>query len=41
MAEFKRMKSEMQRLGFETMQEYEEYLEFVDMKKTKKKDFEM
>lgn len=40
MAEFKRMKSEMQRRGFETMQEYE-YLEFVDMKKTKKKDFEM
>lgn len=35
------MKSEMQRLGFEPMQEYEEHLEFVDMKKTKKKDFEM
>ena len=41
MTEFKRMKSEMQRLGFESMQEYKEYLEFVDMKKTKKKDFEM
>lgn len=41
MAEFKRMKSEMQRLGFETLQEYEEYLEFVEMKKAKKIDFEM
>lgn len=41
MAEFKRIKSEMQRLGFETIQEYEEYLEFLDMKKAKKKDFEM
>lgn len=41
MAEFKRMKSEMKRLGFETMEEYKEYLEFVEMKKAKKKDFKM
>ncbi len=41
MAEFKRMKSEMKRLGFETMEEYKEYLKFVEMKKAKKKDFEM
>lgn len=40
MAEFKRMKSEMQRLGFETMEEYKEYLEFVEMRKAKK-NFEM
>ena len=41
MAEFKRMKSEMKRLGFETMEEYKEYLEFLEMKKAKKKDFQM
>ena len=41
MAEFKRMKAEMQRLGFETMSEYREYLDFVEMKKIKKNDFEM
>lgn len=40
MVEFKRMKSEMKRLGFETMEEYKEYLEFLEMKKAKK-DFQM
>ena len=40
-AEFKHLKEEMQRLGFETLDEYEEYLDFLEMKKAKKKDFEM
>lgn len=41
MAEFKRMKSEMKRLGFETLEEYKEYLEFLEMKKAKSKGYEM
>lgn len=40
-AEFKHIKAEMQRLGFETLEEYEEYLDFLEMKRIKKRDFEM
>ena len=40
-AEFRRLKAEMQRLGFETLEEYEEYLDFLEMKRIKKRDFEM
>lgn len=35
------MKAEMKRLGFETMTEYREYLDFIESRKAKKKDFEM
>ena len=35
MAEFRHMKSEMKRLGFETIEEYKEYLAFVETRKTK------
>ncbi len=41
MEEFKRMKAEMKRLGSETMTEYREYLDFIESRKAKKKDFEM
>lgn len=40
-AEFRHIKAEMQRLGFETLEEYEEYLDFLEMKRAKKRDFEM
>lgn len=41
MAEFRHVKAEMLRLGFETLEEYCEYLDFLEMKKTRKKNFEM
>ena len=41
MAEFRHIIAEMQRLGFETLEEYEEYLDFLEMKRAKKRDFEM
>lgn len=40
-AEFRHIKAEMQRLGFETLEEYEEYLDFLELKRAKKRDFEM
>ena len=40
-AEFRHIKAEMQRLGFETLEEYEEYLDFLEVKRAKKRDFEM
>lgn len=36
MAEFRHMKSEMKRLGIESMDEYEEYLAFAEIRKVKK-----
>lgn len=41
MAEFRHVKAEMLRLGFETLEEYCEYLDFLEMKKTRKTNFEM
>ena len=40
-AEFRHITAEMQRLGFETLEEYEEYLDFLEVKRAKKRDFEM
>lgn len=43
--EFKKTKEEMKRLGFETLEEYEKYLDFIELQQRKKaqknKDFEM
>ena len=36
MAEFRHMKSEMKRLGIESMEEYEEYIAFAEIRKVKK-----
>lgn len=42
---FRKVKEEMKRLGFETLAEYEEYLDFIEFQKQKRanknKDFEM
>lgn len=42
---FRKVKEEMKRLGFETLAEYEEYLDFIEIQRRKKaeksKDFEM
>ena len=37
MAEFRHVKAEMQRLSFETLEKYAEDLDFLEMKRTKKR----